>query len=74
MTVDAKLPPAAPPSLEATYVHLHDDRSASLVPLTPTFWPEVVSGQRPDLLPGRLAMVFSFTSAINTRGSRELWC
>lgn len=61
MTVDAKLP--APPSLETTYVHLRDDRSAALLPLTPTFWPELVSGRRPDLTPGRLAMAFAFTES-----------
>lgn len=53
----------ASPSLETTYVHLRDDRSAVPIPLTPTLWPELTSNRRPELLPGRLGMVFSFTES-----------
>lgn len=56
------LPPTAP-TLESTYVHLRDDRSAQLLPVTPEFWPELTSNQRPELDPGRLVMVFSFTES-----------
>ncbi|MBK8262311.1 MAG: cupin domain-containing protein [Nannocystis sp.] len=48
-------------NLHATYVHLRDDRSGATLELTPTFWQELTSDQRPELDPGRLVMVFSFT-------------
>jgi quercetin dioxygenase-like cupin family protein len=51
---------AAPPSLAHTYVHLHDDRSASQVPVDARFWPELMSGARPELTRGRMVMQFDF--------------
>lgn len=49
-------------ALGSTYVHLKDDLSASLVPVTDSFWPELVSGQRPELFRGRLVTQFDFSS------------
>lgn len=49
-------------ALGSTYVHLKDDLSASLVPVTDSFWPELTSGQRPELYSGRLVTQFDFSS------------
>jgi quercetin dioxygenase-like cupin family protein len=46
--------------LAQTYVHLHDDRSASQVPVDERFWPELMSGARPELTRGRMVMQFDF--------------
>jgi mannose-6-phosphate isomerase-like protein (cupin superfamily) len=43
-------------SLVDTYVHLRDDRSATPVNVTPTFWQELASGQRAELDVGRLVL------------------
>jgi mannose-6-phosphate isomerase-like protein (cupin superfamily) len=45
-----------PVSLSSTYVHLRDDRSAALLPVTPSFWQELATGQRPELHSGRLVL------------------
>jgi quercetin dioxygenase-like cupin family protein len=55
--------PANTTSLESTYVHLRDDRSAATVDVTESFWPELTSGGRPDLEAGRLVMTFEFASS-----------
>lgn len=48
-------------SLSSTYVHLRDDRSATDVAVTPTFWQELAGGERPALDAGRLLMQLDFT-------------
>jgi len=48
------------PQLASTYVHLADDMNATLQPVTPEFWPSLMTNQRPDLEPGRLVMLFDF--------------
>lgn len=50
-----------PPTMDTTYVHLRDDRSAALVEVTPTFWESLMRDERPELDEGRLVMQFSFT-------------
>lgn len=54
------------PSLKSTYVHLRDDRTVSLVPLTDTFWQEVMSEKRPELDQGRLVLQFEFSEDWST--------
>ncbi len=54
--------PPVPSELAGTYVHLRDDRSAALIPVTPTFWDELTSDRRPELDAGRLVMRFDFTA------------
>ena len=54
------------PSLASTYVHLRDDRSALPIEVTPSFWPELTSDQRPELDPGRLVMQFDFNEDWST--------
>lgn len=53
---------SAAPSLGTTYVHLSDETSASLVPVSDTFWDELQSGERPALERGRLVTQFDFSS------------
>ena len=48
--------------LESSYVHLRDDRSAEVIPVTASFWSELSTGKRPELESGRLVMQFSFDS------------
>ena len=48
--------------LESSYVHLRDDRSAAVISLTASFWPELTTGKRAELESGRLVMQFSFES------------
>jgi mannose-6-phosphate isomerase-like protein (cupin superfamily) len=50
------------PSLSTTYVHLPDQTSASLVPVSDSFWDELTSGERPALQRGRLVTQFDFSS------------
>ncbi len=44
--------------LASTYVHLAEDMSGTLHPVTPEFWPSLMADERPDLDPGRLVMQF----------------
>ncbi len=48
-------------SLSSTYVHLRDDKSATDVEVTPTFWQELGGGERPELEAGRLLMQLDFS-------------
>ncbi|MFP2910476.1 cupin domain-containing protein [Pyxidicoccus sp. 3LFB2] len=54
-------PKPAAKSLSSTYVHLRDDKSAADVEVTPTFWQELGSGERPGLDAGRLLMQLDST-------------
>jgi mannose-6-phosphate isomerase-like protein (cupin superfamily) len=47
--------------LDSTYVHLGDDGAGTPVPVTETFWPELMGGQLAHLEAGRMAMLFRFT-------------
>jgi quercetin dioxygenase-like cupin family protein len=54
--------PKAPPSvqLESTYVQLDDDGVARLLPVTDSFWPELMAGRRPDVERGRMVSMYQF--------------
>jgi mannose-6-phosphate isomerase-like protein (cupin superfamily) len=58
----ARIGAIAAHSLSSTYVHLPDESSASLVPVSETFWDELSSGDRPMLERGRLVTQFDFSS------------
>jgi quercetin dioxygenase-like cupin family protein len=58
--------PTAPASLVRTYVQLYDDRRASEVPVDERFWPELISGARPELTRGRMVMQFEFSEDWST--------
>jgi mannose-6-phosphate isomerase-like protein (cupin superfamily) len=58
----ARIGAIAAPSLSSTYVHLPDETSASVVPVSDTFWDELSSGDRPALEHGRLVTQFDFSS------------
>jgi mannose-6-phosphate isomerase-like protein (cupin superfamily) len=46
--------------LESTYVHLGESGAATPIPVTERFWPDLTSGQLPELEQGRLVTQFSF--------------
>jgi mannose-6-phosphate isomerase-like protein (cupin superfamily) len=46
--------------LFGTYVHLRDDGVATRVEVPPTFWQDVVTGNRPELGEGRLVATFRY--------------
>lgn len=58
----ARIGSSAAPSLASTYVHLSDETSASLVPVSDGFWEDLESGQRPALERGRLVTQFDFSA------------
>jgi mannose-6-phosphate isomerase-like protein (cupin superfamily) len=49
-----------PRDLRSTYAHLIEDGRASLLPISETFWPEVMRGEHPELELGRLVSCFDF--------------
>jgi mannose-6-phosphate isomerase-like protein (cupin superfamily) len=59
----ARIGAVAAPSLSSSYVHLLDEASASLVPVSETFWDELNRGDRPALEHGRLVTQFDFSSS-----------
>lgn len=60
MSTSKPAPDRGAASLTDTYVHLRDDRSASQVPVSESFWSELMSGHRPELTRGRMVMQFEF--------------
>lgn len=49
-----------------TYLHVRDGGTTATVPLTDSFWDEVMSGQRPELEQGRLMTAFTFSEPWTT--------
>jgi mannose-6-phosphate isomerase-like protein (cupin superfamily) len=49
-----------PRDLRSTYSLLTENGSASLLPISDTFWPEVMRGEHPELEQGRLVSCFDF--------------
>jgi mannose-6-phosphate isomerase-like protein (cupin superfamily) len=43
-----------PHHVETTYVHFADAGVSQAIDVTPSFWPDLMSGKRPDLEGGRL--------------------
>lgn len=50
-----------PIHLSSTYVQLLDGGAARLLEVTDSFWPDVMAGKRPDIEPGRMVSMFSFS-------------
>jgi mannose-6-phosphate isomerase-like protein (cupin superfamily) len=49
-----------PLDLRSTYAHLIEEGSASLIPISETYWTEVMRGEHSELEQGRLVSCFDF--------------
>jgi mannose-6-phosphate isomerase-like protein (cupin superfamily) len=50
----------------STYLHFQDNGRADAIPVSESFWAEVMTGEHPELNEGRLMTAFSFSEPWST--------